>query len=1107
VALGARDRVRGSAHDDVIVLGDDSDEGEGGDGRDVLIGGPGSDTLAGNSDADTLIGGAGDDVLSSGAHDDILVPGSGRDTTQAGSENDVVVIHDVCELSAGESHDGGTGTDTLITPVSVATLAALGVAVNGFERIVVDQSQRAESECGGCGCAVTGTQVVCCGGHGTCTEPAESGKRVCACGPGYTGDDCSIACPGGQPCDARIYRNGDGTAAGVALAGRVLFADTDAQASLTAWKAFAAAHEPLLGLGPMSALDLKELTFRETRTWAGLSLHRYQQRYRGLPIHGPGSDLTIVVAKNRGAISYMGTVVDPRLTYAGAEGALLCERWAGELMQAAWSKRFPRSAPALGPLQLVAVPSRRTLAYRANIFVSGVSAGAVLVSAAAADEGAVIGIFDGSQMFLAENSLQLRADNWALWPASATGDSQTSLFTEHRSAVSSVPILGNAVDPNACGGAPECTLLGDGALYLYDRNGLGVDSNLTGEYLVPLSPDGLLDASPGTTPYQNQNTYHKLRSAMHVGEVLGQCRWDWEPLWGMDACTAPTIISITNVTAPTFGGRFRGPETIGPLILSGGQLETDWTDRFFVPQTNAQGQAVPPSRLELNGGVGTTTAYHEFGHHMDWFAAHGIGGVVGDMMSLYTPGPGCPTPSTGCCRQNTSDEAAPLAETVADLWSLYFGRRLHTEVPQAAPLFLLGNTSTHSPNSSNAQLFATDRPRPNQTSASSGCSSQPGYKQRGLAQAFWELADGIDCGAASGLPISCAPVTSAVDPEGNPVAASDVMGQALRYALSKQPASGGWYQLMFDDMGEYVECVFGTQVFSELQAVFAHHGMNVFGPVGRQCGQICGDGGQDHPEQCDGDDLGGATCATLGPPFSGGTLACNAGCMFDTSGCFQCGNGVREEGEACDGADLGGASCEGETNGSSPFGSPACTPQCQIETSACETCEPGSASCRCLDTNNPGEANPFLPSGGIFGDGRYCLDDVSLGGETRCVDPPGAAPAVCTPCTVGQGVWCPCIPSDGCSLGDLEGPATGTVGQEVTCQFVCDPAFPDLCTDSPVGGHGYCFVQGAADPLAGGVPPWFFDQSCANLNLELVCAQQPGAARFCQMDPGPVCQP
>ena len=49
----------------------------------------------------------------------------------------------------------------------------------------------------------------------------------------------------------------------------------------------------------------------------------------------------------------------------------------------------------------------------------------------------------------------------------------------------------------------------------------------------------------------------------------------------------------------------------------------------------------------------------------------------------------------------------------------------------------------------------------------------------------------------------------------------------------------------------------------------------------------CGDGSINAAgEQCDGSDLGGETCASLG--FLGGTLACDASCQFDTSGCRVC---------------------------------------------------------------------------------------------------------------------------------------------------------------------------------------------------------------------------
>ena len=48
----------------------------------------------------------------------------------------------------------------------------------------------------------------------------------------------------------------------------------------------------------------------------------------------------------------------------------------------------------------------------------------------------------------------------------------------------------------------------------------------------------------------------------------------------------------------------------------------------------------------------------------------------------------------------------------------------------------------------------------------------------------------------------------------------------------------------------------------------------------------CGDGVRDGTEQCDGADLGGETCFSVTGGFvHGGTLACNADCTFDMTGC------------------------------------------------------------------------------------------------------------------------------------------------------------------------------------------------------------------------------
>ncbi|PKN48103.1 MAG: hypothetical protein CVU59_00365 [Deltaproteobacteria bacterium HGW-Deltaproteobacteria-17] len=99
----------------------------------------------------------------------------------------------------------------------------------------------------------------------------------------------------------------------------------------------------------------------------------------------------------------------------------------------------------------------------------------------------------------------------------------------------------------------------------------------------------------------------------------------------------------------------------------------------------------------------------------------------------------------------------------------------------------------------------------------------------------------------------------------------------------------------------------------------------------------CGDGDLNRPmEDCDGDDLDGQTCMTLG--YHGGELACAAGCVFDTAACEaagRCGDGLIQSGagETCDGDDLDGLTCE-----ALGFygGQLACGDACTFDTTACE---------------------------------------------------------------------------------------------------------------------------------------------------------------------------
>jgi len=102
------------------------------------------------------------------------------------------------------------------------------------------------------------------------------------------------------------------------------------------------------------------------------------------------------------------------------------------------------------------------------------------------------------------------------------------------------------------------------------------------------------------------------------------------------------------------------------------------------------------------------------------------------------------------------------------------------------------------------------------------------------------------------------------------------------------------------------------------------------------CGSFCGNGDIAGGEVCDGANLGEMSCRGLG--FASGTLACAVGCTLDTSGCAPfpappptCGNGARDGSEQCDGTDLGGATCA--SLGFTPDGTLACTSGCSFDTS------------------------------------------------------------------------------------------------------------------------------------------------------------------------------
>ena len=143
--------------------------------------------------------------------------------------------------------------------------------------------------------------------------------------------------------------------------------------------------------------------------------------------------------------------------------------------------------------------------------------------------------------------------------------------------------------------------------------------------------------------------------------------------------------------------------------------------------------------------------------------------------------------------------------------------------------------------------------------------------------------------------------------------------------------------------------------------------------TGAGTGGQCGNGIREAGEDCDGDDLGGRNCGSLGCN-PGGSLSCNQDCTYDTSqctGCSACGNGTCELGETCIGCP---ADCVSES--AQACGNGLC------ETADGENCETCPGDCRSDLSGGP--STRFCCGGGEYA--VDCTDDRCSDTYTTCVN-------------------------------------------------------------------------------------------------------------------------
>ncbi len=192
---------------------------------------------------------------------------------------------------------------------------------------------------------------------------------------------------------------------------------------------------------------------------------------------------------------------------------------------------------------------------------------------------------------------------------------------------------------------------------------------------------------------------------------------------------------------------------------------------------------------------------------------------------------------------------------------------------------------------------------------------------------------------------------------------------------------------------------------------------------------VCGNGILERGEDCDGDDLGGATCESLG--LGEGELGCTDSCTFDTSDCeiqAVCGNGILEQGEDCDGDDLGGATCESLGLGAGELG---CTDTCTFDTSDCEI----QPECG----NNVREGTEVCDGTDL--DGKTCEDFDYEGGDLSCLE--DCSGFDFSECKEEEEGFC----GDGIINGDEECDGDDLGGMETCADFGCRSEGVVTCTE------------------------------------------------------------
>ena len=115
------------------------------------------------------------------------------------------------------------------------------------------------------------------------------------------------------------------------------------------------------------------------------------------------------------------------------------------------------------------------------------------------------------------------------------------------------------------------------------------------------------------------------------------------------------------------------------------------------------------------------------------------------------------------------------------------------------------------------------------------------------------------------------------------VTTGDVAKYDLLIAKCESKVSATWITLETKAADQGAACLDGAPTAPQFKAVIDDHANTVAAALAGGPAVGCGNGFINAGEECDANNLNGASCITLGYAF--GTLQCSASCTFDTSGC------------------------------------------------------------------------------------------------------------------------------------------------------------------------------------------------------------------------------